>query len=478
MPSNLKAIHDQALKILETVGIELYHADILDRLRNTGATVVDRRVRFPPQLVMEAIGLAPESFTLRARNLAHDMVIGGNHVNCAPGYGCAAVCEPDGSRRDARMADYVGFAKLIHQCPHFNINGGILAQPADVPAEQSHLLMIYAALLSSDKCLMGVPGRAAQVQAIMDLGAMTCGGQAAFRAQPRILTLINTTSPLRMDAMTLDSMLVAARHNQPLIISPSPAAGSTGPIDLAANVALATAEALAAITIVQIVNPGNPVIFGLQCLGADLRSGNISAGSPAYARQLKTTTALARMYRLPSRCGGAPTDAPVLSAQSGYESMLNLLASFQHGVNLVVHSAGTLAAFAAVSYEKFIMDIEMIAMLKYYREDLHVDSGVLDLELIQDVGPGGLFLNKMDTVRKCRSHAWDSTINLHGAAGARPPEAAYRERIAARQQAMLDDYVPPAMDSALRDDVDDFMVRQGIEMVRLEQIGQLIERIT
>ena len=475
MQATLNAIHNQALKILETVGIELFQAEILGRLRNDGVSVDGCRAFFPPQLVMEAIGQAPEAFTLQARNRSHDTKIGGSEVNCAPGYGCAAVCAPDGSRRDARMDDYVRFAKLVHQCPHLVINGGILAQPSDVPADKSHLLMIYAAMLSSDKCLMGVPGHTAQMQAIMDLAAFTCGGQTAFRAKPRILTLVNTTSPLRMDAMTLDSMLVAARHNQPLIISPSPAAGSTGPIDLAANVALATAEALAAITIVQLVNPGNPVIFGLQCLGADLRSGNIAVGSPAYARQLKITAALARRYRLPSRCGGAPTDAPALSAQSGYESMLNLLASFEHGVNLIVHSAGTLGAFSAISYEKFIMDIEMIAMVKYYRSDLDVDGDVLDLGLIQDVGPGGLFLNQMDTVRKCRSHAWDSAVNL---GGTRAPEAAYLDRITARQQAMLDAYVPPAMDPALRKDVDDFMVRKGVDMPRLEQIGQLIGRST
>lgn len=478
MQATLNAIHNQALKILEMVGIELFQAEVLERLRNSGVAMDGRRAYFSSQLIMDAIDQAPESFTLHARNPAHDTVIGGGHVNCAPGYGCAAVCGPDGSRRDARMADYVRFAKLVHQCPHFTINGGILAQPSDVPAEQSHLLMIYAAILSSDKCLMGVPGQAAQMQAIMDLCAMAWGGQSTFRDQPRILTLINTTSPLRMDAMTLDSVLVAARHNQPLIISPSPAAGSTGPIDLAANVALATAEALAAITIVQILNPGNPVIFGLQCLGADLRSGNISVGSPAYARQLKTTAALARWYRLPSRCGGAPTDAPALSAQSGYESMLNLLASFEHGVNLIIHSAGTLGAFSGISYEKFIMDVEMIAMLKYYRSDLDVHGDVLDLGLIRDVGPGGLFLNTMDTVCKCRSHSWDSAINLRGAAGAQAPEAAYLDRIAARQQAMLDAYVPPAMDPALRDEIDDFMVRQGVDMAQLVKIGQLIGRST
>ena len=309
-----------------------------------------------------------------------------------------------------------------------------------------------------------------QMQELMDLGAIAFGGQAAFAARPHLLTLINTISPLQIDEMALNSMIIAARHNQPLILSPSPAAGTTSPIDMAANISLATAEALAGIAIVQMISPGTPVIFGLQCLGADLRTGNISIGSPAYTLQSKYTAALARMYRLPSRCGGTLTDAPRLSPQSGYESMLNMLAPFQNGVNLIVHSAGTLDSVVAMSYEKFIMDIEIIDMVRYYLGDLEVNDDTLNMELIRSVGPGGQFLTTMDTMRKCRTHAWDSDIGVRGNAGGGSPEEQSLKRIAQKLQAMLDAYSPPPMDRAVMAALDAFMVRQGVDRALLATI--------
>lgn len=471
MKDNLTAIHNQALRILETVGIKLHHAELIQWMRQQGVSVNNHTAFFTPGFIMDAIHLAPASFTLRGRNPCHDIVIGGDHVNCAPGYGCATICAPDGKRRNAVMADYVRLAKLVHQCPHFNINGGILAQPSDVPAEQSHLLMLYAAMLSSDKCLMGVLGNRSQMQALMDLAAIAFGGRAAFTAKPHLLTLINTISPLQIDKNALDAMIIAAQHNQPVIMSPSPAAGTTGPIDMAANISLATAEALAGIAIVQTIRPGTPVIFGLQCLGADLRTGNISIGSPAYTLQSTYTAALARMYRLPSRCGGTLTDSPYLSPQSGYESMLNMLTTFQNKVNVVVHSAGTLDSFAAVSYEKFIMDIQIIDMVKYFLKDLEVNPDTLNLELIGRVGPGGQFLTTMDTLKKCRTHSWSPRIGVSGnTGGGGSPSDRYLESIADRQQAMLDSYASPPMDPALLADLDDCMLRQGVDRGRLSAI--------
>ena len=483
MEGKLSAIHNQALEILATVGIRLHHADILERLRQHGVSVNGNVAFLAPDLLMDAVRLAPETFRLHARNPCHDMVIGGDQVNCAPGYGCASVCESDGTRRNALMADYVRFAKLVHECPHFKVNGGILVQPADVPANQSHLLMVYAAMVSSDKCLMGVPGNGLQMQALMDLGACAFGGQAAFTAKPHLLTLINTLSPLQIDAMALNTMIIAARHKQPLIISPSPATGTTGPIDMAANISLAAAEALAAIAIVQILSPGTPVIFGLQCLGADLRTGNISIGSPAYALQSKYTAALARMYHLPSRCGGTVTDALRLSPQSGHESMFNMLATFMNKVNFVVHSAGTLDRFAAISYEKFILDLEIIDMVQYYLDDDKVDPDTLNLELIRSVGPGGQFLTTLDTLHKCRSHAWNPFAGACGNTGGGSPEEKVLKRLADRQQVMLERYSPPPMDRAWLADLDDCMVRQGVDRSLLSTLcrqvwGHSKDRIT
>ena len=479
MQEKLDAIHNQALRILETVGIRLHHAELRERLRAVDVTVTGDTAVFTPEQVMAALDQAPEVFTLHARNPSYDMMVGGDQVHYAPGYGCAAICRPDGRRRDAVMADYVRFAKLVHQSPHFGINGGILAQPSDVPARMSHLLMIYAALLSSDKCLLGIPGSRVQMQAVMELASIVFGGRKAFAARPHLLTLINTLSPLQIDGTTLDAMLTAASHHQPLIISPSPAAGTTGPIELAANIALATAEALAAIAIVQLIHPGTPVLFGLMCLGADLRTGNVAYGSPAFSLQAKYTAALARRYRLPSRFGGTLTDAPSLSAQCGYESMLNLLSNVQNGVNLIAHGAGTMGSVGTMSYEKFIMDLEIIDMVRYYCADLVVDEDTLNLDLIREIGPGGLFLNSRDTLEKCRTRSWDASVGVPSRKGEGDQQERLYRRIADRQRMLLEAYsnAPPAIAPSVAAELDACMQDQGVEPELLEKIRRLVERV-
>jgi trimethylamine--corrinoid protein Co-methyltransferase len=473
MKDKLTAIHNQAMRILKEIGIKLHHPDLVDRIQENGVSVKGKTAFFTPDQIMNAVHQAPESFTLHARNPRYDMVIGKDNVNCAPGYGCSSICGPDGKPYNAMMADYVRFAKLIHQCPHFNINGGILAQPWDVPSEMSHLLMVYAAMVSSDKCLMGVPGNKMQMQEIMDLAALTFGSKDVFAAKPHLLTLISTISPLQIDKMALDAMIVAAHHNQPMVISPGPANGTTGPVDMAANLSMATAEALAAITIVQMINPGTPVVFGLQCLGTDLRTGKISIGSPGYTLQSKYTAELARMYHLPSRCSGALTDAENMGTQSAYESMMNLFATYHNGTNLILHSAGILDSFSSISYEKFLMDIELIDMVQYYFNDLVVNPETLNFPVIEQVGAGGQFLSTMDTLSKCRSHAWHPTIGVRGKSKG-VPEKKFMEKIAEKKRLMLEAYSPPELNQALVNDLDDFLVHKGIDQKWMSSIYKQI----
>ena len=244
--------------------------------------------------------------------------------------------------------------------------------------------------------------------------------------------------------MALSSIMVAARHNQPLILSPAPAAGTTGPIDLAANLAMATAEAFAGMVIVQMFNPGTPVIFGLQCYGADLTSGSISIGSPAYSLQAKYTAALARRIGVPSRCGGSANDAKGISPQSGYESMLSMFTACQNNVNLIIHSAGILDSFGTFSYEQFFIDLEIIEMCRYYLDDIEVDSDTLSLDVIKTVGPGREFLTHKDTMKKCRTRSWFPSIGVRGTVrpGVDPMEK-YFSNIAKKREQSLSSYEPP-----------------------------------
>ncbi len=474
MKERIQKIYTHGVKILEEVGIKLNHPEILALLKENNVRVEGDIAFFTRDLVESWISKAPESFTLHARNPVYDSLIGGTQSNFISSYGCPTVYGLDGTSRPSQLTDYIRFAKLIHQCDHFSINGGIIAQPCDVSADLSHLIMVYAAAKVSDKCLMGIPCSEFQMNQIMDMAAILFGGKEALIQTPRILTMISTTSPLQLDEMALGALLVSARYNQPLIISPGPAAGTTGPIDLAGNMALATAEALAAIVIAQMVRPGVPVIFGLQCFGANLKTANIAIGSPAYALQAKHTAALARMLKLPSRCGGTTTDALCVSPQSGYEGMLSMLTACQNSVNLIVHSAGVLDSFAAISYEKFIMDLEIMDMVQYYLNDFEVSDDTLNMALIKEVGHGGQFLTSMDTMKKCRSHSWIPSIGVRGNVSREKALDRYYKNIADKLTQMTAAYQMPGLDPDILEQLDNYMGAQGVSPQILASIDRLI----
>ena len=464
----LHKLEDLIMDIMEKVGIKILSEPWLARLKEQGFKIQEDRIIFHREQVQDALSRAPATFDLKALNPVHDLTIGRGPSKVAPGYGCSSVMDASGNIRDALFSDHLELLKLVHASPELSLNGGILAQPSDVPAAGSHLAMHYASLVYSDKCLMGMPGSFDQVTDLMDLTAIRLGGADVLAAAPRLITMVSPISPLQIDEMTLASIEAAVRFNQPVMASSGVAAGTTGPIDLASNIAMAAAECLAVICIVQAFNPGNPVIFGIQCYGADMKSGNISIGSPAYALQAKYCAALAKSWGIPSRCGGTTNDAKSLSAQAGYESMLSMFTAMENQVSVIVHGAGILDSFAGISVEKFIMDLEIIRMNRFYLDDLDVGDDALNLDLISEVGPGGLFLTSMDTMKKCRTHIWNPEVALRGSLGGMTPSDKLLDNITRTRDRLLADYVMPETDPEILDRMNRFMTDKGVDMAIFE----------
>ena len=454
----LKEIHKASIRILEEIGIRLHHPEIIGLLAGNGVRFEGQIALFKEKQLMHWINKAPGRFTLYARNPEHDMFIGGDHTEYAAGYGAPTIVAADGSRRAAVLEDYISFLKLVQQSQYFNLNGGILVQPSDLTGLASSPVMMYATLTHSDKCIMGIPGTAAEVEHLMNMGAIIFGGLPEFESRPHIITMVSTLSPLQIDHVALETMLVCARHRQPLIVSPAPAAGTTGPILMAGNISLANAEALAAIAITQMIREGTPVVYGLQSYAADMASGNISIGSPGYSIQAKYCAQLARMYGLPSRTGGTNTDAKGVSVQSGYESMLSMLLACQNRVNLIIHSAGILDAYAATSYEQFIVDLEIISMIESYLADIDATPEDFAFEVIREVGIGGHFIDTRHTFDRCRTYSWRPEIGLRGLVLKRSPNEQLFANIERKMNRMLGSYRKPSLSPEILAALYDYMV--------------------
>lgn len=406
MDGDIERIHQASMKILKEAGFVVNKKEIIEVIKRNGIKVDGSTVFFTEEQIMSGISKAPERFTIHARNSKYDMLVGMENTYYAPGYGCTSIIEKDGSKRNALYSDYIKFVKMVQQSDVFNINGGILVQPQDLEAGQSIPLMMYSAMVLSDKCIMGISGFEEDVAGIMDMASILFGGLDAFCSKPHLLTLINTASPLQLGNIGADTIVACTRYKQPMIISPGPMAGATGPVTIAGNLAVGNAEALATIAIAQLLCPGIPVIYGLNPTAMNMSSGAVSIGGPFSAMQMAYSARLAKAYNLPNRCGGLLTDAKYVGAQSGYESMMAIMGAVLEKTSFVLHSAGILDSYASMSFEKFISDLEVLRMVKIFTGGLDTSDNALAVDEICSRGAGGEFLTSQHTFENFRSAAW------------------------------------------------------------------------
>lgn len=242
----------------------------------------------------------------------------------------------------------------------------------------------------------------------MEMAAILFGGQPE---RPVTIGLINPLSPLGYSDEMIEALIAYARARQPVIIATMVLAGSTGPITLAGVLAQQNAEILAGITLVQLISPGTPVVYGSTSTNLYMKTGALSIGGPELALVVTATAQMARHYGLPCRGGGALTDAHSPDAQAGFESMLSLLTTVNSGMDFVVHSAGILSSYLAFSYEKFVLDDEMCGMMRRYRRGIAVTPETLAYALIAKVGSGGNFMMERHTVKRCRTESWQPAVS-------------------------------------------------------------------
>jgi len=465
-----KQIHKASLEILNDPGVCLHDPIVLKALKNQGFQVEGQQVKFTEEQIMSGLATAPSTFTLKGRNALNNISIGNNSRCMAPAYGAPEVVMADHQRRPACLNDYIRIAKLVQATDLLHLSGGILAQPGELEPDLASLIMIYTALTLGDKPLIGIQGTEYEVRRIMELGCIAFGSEAQFKSCPRFLFLVNTLSPLQMDANALATLRICAEYNQAAIITPGLMFGATSPITPAGSMVQANAEFLAGACVAQILSPGMPVVYG--CLGcpADLRTGGLSLGSPSRFVFKRMATQMAEKYALPNRGIGAETDAGQVSAQSGYEAMMTLSSDYQYRTSLVVHSAGILNSFSQFSFEQFMVDLEIIRMLNKINEPLMVDEASLALDVIRKAGPGGEFLTSPHTLKHCRTLLFQPELAPPKTDSPQAYENAFARTIEKGLLRLEKKYCTPDMPKSIQHGMDDYMKSCGISSLTLEKV--------
>lgn len=463
----LEAIHQASLTILEEIGMDFLHPEARDILAGAGASVEPgtQRVRFDRGLVASVIGLAPRSFTLHARNPARSITVGGNCVAFASVGSTPNAADRAGGRRPGNQADYRNFLRLGQVLDAVHLWGGYPVEPADIHPSVRHLDALYDMLTLSDKAIHAYSlGKQRNLDGI-EMARIARGiDEATLEREPSVFTIINSSSPLRLDHPMLEGIMQMARKNQVTILTPFTLAGAMAPVTIAGAVAEQNAEALAGLVLAQTVRPGAPFVYGGFTSNVDMKSGAPAFGTPEYMKACLLGGQLARRYGLPYRSSNACA-ANTLDAQAAYESVFSLWGAIMGGANFLMHGAGWMEGGLQASFEKMVLDADLLDMVAEFLRPVKVDEAELALEAIRDVGPGGHFFGTPHTQARYRTAFFAPMIsdwrNYESWQEAGSPtaydkaERLYHEKLAS--------WAEPAMDPAVKEELAAFVQRRKAE---------------
>jgi trimethylamine---corrinoid protein Co-methyltransferase len=450
-------------RIVSELGVEFMLPEAVELFRQAGQTVEgENLVKLDPDFILEQVAKTPREFDLAARNPERTVHIGGDHMVFASVYGPPFVREGD-VRRDATMADYENFVKLSHAFPELDSPGGTIVEPNDRPLDSRHLDMVYALQTLSDKPYMGSVISGPNARDTIEMGEICFGG---LPSSPVSISLINCNSPLRWDDRMLSAMVEYNRANQAVVMTPFLLMGAMSPVSIPATLVQQIAEALSGIALCQLVQPGCPVVFGSFLSNTDMQSGSPSFGTPESAIGLLCTGQIARRFGLPFRSGGGLTASQTADAQAAYEALMTLLPTFLAGTNFVMHAAGWLEGGLVSCYEKFIVDIELLRMLRHEFTPLEIDEASLAFDAHQEVGSGGHFLGAAHTLERFRECFYrpllSSTENFERWSRNGGKDAV--ERAGEIWRKTLDEYEEPPMDDGVRAQLQEFVARRRAEL--------------
>lgn len=465
----IESIHQASLTVLKEIGINFLHPDARAILKKAGASVAadSERVRFDPELIHALIAHAPERFTIHARNPQHSLIIGGDHLCFASVGSPPYASDLDHGRRSGNYDDFTKFIKLSQSLDIVHLIGGYPVEPTDVHASIRHLHCLRDTAVLSDKVFHAYSlGKGRNLDGL-EIARIVHGLDVeSFNNHTCLLSIINASSPLRYDHPMLQGVMEMSSRNQCVVITPFTLAGAMAPVTIAGALVQQNAEALAGIAFTQAVRPGAPVIYGGFTSNVDMKSGAPAFGTPEYAKATLITGQLTRRYRLPYRSSNVNASNAV-DAQAAYESMISLWAAVMSGAHFIKHAAGWLEGGLVASFEKMMIDADMLQMMASFLTPIGMSVDDLGLDAIREIEPGGHFFGTNHTQQRFRSAFYAPLIsdwrNYEAWVEAGSPDSATRANHLFKEY--LNNYQQPPIDAAIVDELDAFVAR------RLEEGG-------
>jgi trimethylamine---corrinoid protein Co-methyltransferase len=462
----LDAVHEGAMTVLEEIGTDVRHPELLDLLRGHGQSVDGERVRWDREFVMEMVAKAPSSFVLSGRNPDRAVTLGGAGPVLTPVGGSPFCSDLERGRRDGTYDDHVELVKMTHAAGLLTCHQSGVVEANDLHEDTRHMDMDYSIIRWSDKPYICYGTSGPKARDAVELAAIACGGREQIERTPAVMGVVNPNSPLVWDFLMADALAEWAKAGQPIAITPFLLAGATAPITVAAGLALQVAEALSGTAIVQMLRPGTGCMFGSFFTAVDMRTGGPAFGTPESVLGTLAGGQLARRYGLPLRGGGGLCSSNALDAAAAAETTMTLWATMLAGCDLVMHAAGWLEGGLTASYEKFVLDLELLKMFRLIGEGIDVDVEHFALDAVRAEGPGGMFLAADHTLAHFRDWLFMSPLFRSQAYVTWQKQGApTTDQLAtAEWKKLLDSYEDPGIDPAVDEQLREYIARRRIEI--------------
>jgi trimethylamine--corrinoid protein Co-methyltransferase len=463
----IEAIHEASLVILEDIGLDILSDEARSILRAAGATVESGgdRVRFDRGLVESVLGKAPEQFTLHARNPERSLKVGGPWAAYCAVASAPNAADLDNGRRPGNTADFRNFAKLVQSLNVIHLSGGYTVEPMDIHPSIRHLECLSDFVTMTDKVFHAYSLGRERIRDGIEIARIARGiDDATLDREPSLMTIVNSNSPLKLDDPMCGGIIEMARRNQVVVLTPFTLAGAMAPVTLAGALAQQNAEALAGLVLNQSVRRGAPFVYGGFTSNVDMKSGAPAFGTPEYMKAALAGGQLARRYRLPYRSSNVCA-ANTVDAQAAYESVFSLWGAIMGGVNILKHAAGWMEGGLQASFEKMVLDADLLQMVSSFMEPIEVNDATLGLDAIREVGPGGHFFGAAHTMARYTDAFYSPILsdwrNYESWQEAGSPDAyAKANRV---WKALLETYEAPPLDPGVRDELEAFVARRKEE---------------
>lgn len=464
----IEIIHRASLRILAEVGMEVLGDRAIDLLARAGAAVDRgiRRVRLDPAMVEETIRTAPSAFRVHARNPERTVTIGGRNLVFTSVGGPAFVTDLDRGRRPGNVADFVDYVRVIGALDVIHMEAGGPLEPTDLPVPTRHLEMYRILATTLDKTWQCLGFGRVPVDDAIEVMALARGvDHDTLIREPSLMTIINSNSPLRLDGPMSEGLIEMAIHGQPVVVTPFTLAGAMSPVTIAGALAEQNAEALFMVVLTQLARRGAPVVYGGFTSNVDMRTGSPAFGTPEYVKAAFATGQLARRYGLPFRSSNV-TGSNVVDAQAAYESEMAVWGAVMGGVNLLYQGAGWLEGGLTASYEKLILDAEILQMMSEVLQPLVINDAEIGVDAIAAVGPGGHFFGSAHTLERFENAFYQPMLadwrNFETWQDGGSQTAAERANGIWKQ--LLAEFEAPAMDQGAAEAIDAFVARRTREI--------------